>query len=124
MKRSRKMLSITTLLLVVSIAAPLFAGYCLNCWSGDCAVVDPNCSPRTFMDTLSACSSCGPIDGYYYCTKCYFYRYWCEKYVYGRWVQCSSPPYIYILVEEENFKRLWPPYSCVWNDRCGRYDCQ
>jgi hypothetical protein len=67
--------------------------------------------------------ACGPSGGYYYCTDCYFYRYWCEKYdyVYGRWVQCSSPPYIYILVEEGNFRRLWPPYSCVWSN--GRYVC-
>ncbi len=122
MKRSRKMLIVATLLVVASVIAPLFAGYCMNCWTGNCAYFDPACIPRTYFKSESACQACGPVGGYYYCTDCYFDLFWCEKLSNGRWVLCSALPYIFILREERNFRRQWPPYSCVFKD--GRYQCQ
>lgn len=124
MKCLRKMLSIATLLLVVAIAAPLFAGYCLTCTTGNCAYYDPACSPRTLKDTVSYCVACGPSGGYYYCTDCFFEQRWCEKWRWlplPGWVQCSSPPYIWIVIEENNGRRTWPPYSCIWIG--DRYRC-
>lgn len=119
MKQFRKMLSITTLLLlVVAIVAPLFAGYCLTCVTGYC---EYGCSPQTLKDTVSYCLACGPIGGYYYCTDCFFERRWCERQTRYGWVQCSSPPYIWIVIEENNGKRTWPPYSCIWVG--NRYRC-
>lgn len=122
MRRSRKMLVAATLLLVVSVIAPLFAGYCLTCTSGNCAYVDPNCVRGFQLGTLSGCNPCGPdMEGYYYCTDCLFKIYMCVKFVYGEVVQCSSPPYILVLEEERDFKGI-RPYTCV--EQGGRYVCK
>lgn len=37
---------------------------------------------------------------------------------------CSSPPYIYVLIYEENKRQLYPPFSCVWVESIKRYRCQ
>jgi len=120
MKHSCKMLIVVTLLIVVSVIAPLFAGYCMNCWTDNCSRYDPACIERTYLGKRSYCATC-TVNGNYACTDCFWDIFLCEKLVYGQWVQCS-PPYVLVLEKERNFMRKWPPYSCIYVPGVG-YQC-
>jgi len=112
----RLKLAVATFLLVVSVVAPLFAGYCMYCYSGQC---EPGCSPVPTIWKVSACSACQLPDGTFACTACDFIVHQCVKDEYP----CSSPPYIYVLVYEEDKWRPYPPFSCVWVEGEG-YRCR
>lgn len=111
----RLKLAVATFLLVVSVVAPLFAGYCMNCYSGQC---EPGCSPVRTNKIVSACSACRLQNGTYACTACDFIVHQCVKNGYT----CSRPPYIYGLDYEEDKWRTYPPFSCVWIEGVG-YRC-
>lgn len=79
MKKQRHMrLTIAVLLLVVAIAVPLFAGYCLDCGNIDCQ------SPCSFHKTdkpekWSHCEECVVYLYFHACTACRWERYVCCK---------------------------------------------
>lgn len=114
--RRMKMLFIATLLSVVSVVAPLLAGYCMNCYSGYC---ETGCSPVYSGRWTSYCVACQLQDGTFACTACTWLIYWCMR---GQYV-CSSPPYIFVLIYQEDKWRPYPPFSCVWVEGQG-YRCQ
>lgn len=114
MKRSCKMV-VAVLLVLLSLAAPLFAGYCLSCYSGRCEL---GCSPVPTNNYWTQCQTCTLPDGTFACTACLFRIYWCAN---AQGYVCSSPPYIFVLVEEVNARRVYTPYSCVWR---GKYYCE
>ncbi|GBC99481.1 hypothetical protein HRbin17_02006 [bacterium HR17] len=115
--RRRTMLVVATVLSIVSVIAPLLAGYCMNCVSGHC---ESGCTAVPTSYVVSYCVACQLPDGSFACTACDFQIYYCvrEGYV------CSSPPYIYVLIYEENKRQLYPPFSCVWVESIKRYRCQ
>ena len=109
-------LAMVVLLAVIAFAAPLFAGYCLNCYSGWC---ESGCSPYPTNQFWTVCLSCTLPDGTFACTACLFQIYLCLN---AQGYQCSYPPYIFVLVEEVNTRRTYQPYSCVY--RYGKYHCE
>jgi len=111
--RWRKLV-VAILLTIVSIATPLFAGYCMNCYSGQC---ESGCSPVYSGYWSSYCVACQLSNGTYACTACTWLIYRCMRGQYA----CSNPPYIYVLIYEENKWRPSPPFSCVWTS--GGYRC-
>jgi hypothetical protein len=104
-----------TLLVVASVAAPLFAGYCMNCYSYQC---ETGCSPVYSGYWTSYCVACQMPDGSFACTACNWLIYWCMRGQYA----CANPPYIYVLTYAEDKWRPDPPFSCVWTDQ--GYRCQ
>ncbi len=116
MRRSKVLLA-AALLLVVSIVAPLLAGYCMNCYSGYCP---PGCSLIYTGHKPSYCVACQLSDGTYACTACDWKIYLCMR---GQQA-CSNPPYVWGLIYEENKRRIYPPFSCVWVESEKGYRCQ
>jgi hypothetical protein len=100
-KQHRKMFTATVLLLVATIAAPLFAGYCLNCEDIYCQ------SPCSFYPTnqpmkWSDCKECIVLFVFHACTACRWERYVCCRTVTPQPKDCGTPycypPYHWRLV--------------------------
>ncbi len=122
--RGRLMMVVATVVAVVSVVAPLLAGYCFDCPDiGQCGIEDnQQCVPRPTGNQHAICDTCRhtttnkcPV-GYYCCTACVWEIYNCRRGP-NYSIQCSSPPYISKLVDEENKRRTTGPFRCSPDQR-------
>lgn len=110
------------LLLIVAVATPLFAGYCLDCGNIECQ------SPCSFRQTnqptkWSECQECVVYLYIHACTACRYERYECCKdpitpQYCG--VPYCYPPYHWRLVGMDD---VTGPYYCTLN-RYGEWECK
>ncbi len=87
MKR-QKYLVFAVLCMLLSVVAPLLAGYCLNCNAVFCP---SGCMPGQYVGRYYACATCKGL-----------VRHFCTTCDWDRWVCVSQPPY---------YPPCHPPYA-------------